>query len=189
MSNNRPSNKRIVDPQTGLLTLEWDAYFARLDTVVSAKWTLIDSNLSPGTVSAVNFSNHEIISSSELLIVVNDMTVSGSSSIRFAFSIDSGITFLNIAYQRLQNVTGSENHNSYIEPSVAEIESKQGFCNVKMPRGSYKPVFAHGSRSSAQYYQGIAYGIIESTDNINYVRVSLDSNNITGGAIQLFGRL
>lgn len=33
---NRPPNKQIVDPQTGRLTLEWDAFFATLERALNA---------------------------------------------------------------------------------------------------------------------------------------------------------
>ncbi|HTD72141.1 MAG TPA: hypothetical protein VK652_01335, partial [Steroidobacteraceae bacterium] len=32
----RPQNKQIIDPQTNRLTLEWDAYFARLEALATS---------------------------------------------------------------------------------------------------------------------------------------------------------
>jgi hypothetical protein len=34
-TSQRPANKRIIDPETGRLNLEWDAYFARLEQLLS----------------------------------------------------------------------------------------------------------------------------------------------------------
>ena len=39
---NRPQNKQIIDPQTGRLALEWDAYFNRLERALDGKMPFAD---------------------------------------------------------------------------------------------------------------------------------------------------
>jgi hypothetical protein len=151
-------------------------------------WQLIAQNTAPGTVSQVNFDQAAIAQMTELLLVWEAVTVTASLTVRIAVSTDGGTTFANISYQKLQNQTGSENRQQYIDPTDAEANAKQGHCHIfNLPAG-FKPIVAHGSRAGGSNFQGLARGTVEDTGTINYVRLLTSTSTITGGNIRLYGR-
>jgi hypothetical protein len=159
-----------------------------LATINAPGWELIDSNTSPGTVAAVNFNHALIPAFTELMITVESITASTNAAVRFQFSTDGGSTFLNIAYQRNQNSSGSEQRQTYLGHESAGSSSLQGTCHIICPPNAYKHARMHSSQSGASNFGGAAHGTVESASVINYVRITLNTGNITAGTFRLFGK-
>lgn len=97
MSNNRPSDKRIVDPNTGLLSLEWDAYFSRIDATLRvhpapsfmARKNTIQT-LAPATFTKVIFQVETFDTNDNFESSTFTPSVSGKYILTAQFAIDSG---------------------------------------------------------------------------------------------------
>jgi hypothetical protein len=166
---------------------ENDGRLDDLEALPGSGWALIAQNTSPGTVSAVNFNQAAIATSTELFLTFEAVTVTASLDLRVAVSADGGSTFANMVYNGLAPSAVQARAASF-QITAAENNSKQGTCHIIAPPGGFKQIIGQASRSASNQAPGMAVGTIELTGTIDYVRLLASASTITGGTIRLYGK-
>jgi hypothetical protein len=147
-------------------------------------WTLIGQTTSPAGGDN-DFNQADIANCSELMIVMESITFSGTDFIAIKFSDDGGSTFETVSYAS----EGAGARSNTFQIMVTDTSNPMsGWVKLTNLNGGWKPVLSYKQRDAGTSADGECNGYVETTSVINFIRVTSGSGLITGGTIRLFGR-